>query len=141
MIPFLPFIFLCMVAAGGLSVTFYSRREINAQIFPGMGFRIGALAGLFGFLMDMIIVSLGMLSAATRANLRSEIANQAQQAIAKSQDPATTETLRNLTDKLSTTQGLVTLFLIAAVFYGFFFVVFSGIGGALGAYLFGHRKS
>lgn len=140
-IPFFPFILLCMLAAGGLSVTFYTRREAHAHIRPGMGMRIGALAGLFGFLMNAVLSSLGMLSASNRANLRTEMANRLKDAMATSSDPAATETLRNLGDKLNTPSGLVMFFVIALVFFGILFVLLSGLGGALGASLFGKHET
>ncbi len=140
-VPFLPFVLLCMLAAGGLSVTFYTRRVPHEHLRSGMGLRIGALAGLFGFLMNAGLSSLGMLSAANRATLRTEMANRLKEAIAASSDPAATETLRNLGDKLNTSGGLLLFFGLALAFFGILFIILSGIGGAIGAALFGRKEA
>lgn len=140
LIPYLPFILLCMIAAGGISIAFYSRREPTTVVRAGMGFRIGALAGLFGFLMNATMSTLAMLSAESRSVMRSEMANRLKEAMASSSDPATTDMLRRVGDQLSTPGGLALLFTLALAVLGFLFVVLSGLGGAVGASLFGHHE-
>lgn len=130
-----------MIAAGGMSVAFYSRREPDVEVRAPLGMKLGALAGFFGFVMNAILSSLGMLSIETRSALRSQLASRIQEAVASSKDAATTDMLRKLGEQLNTTSGLLTLFAIALAALGLFFVLFGGLGGAIGASLFGRRKS
>ena len=141
LVPFPPFIFLCMIAAGGMSVAFYSRYEPNSEVRASTGFKIGALAGLFGFLMNACLSSFSMFSQATRSALRSEMSSRIQEAIANSSNADTANMMRKFGDQLNTTGGLVTLFLLALAFLGVLFVLFSGVGGAVGASLFGRRRT
>ncbi|MGE5110804.1 MAG: hypothetical protein ACM3JB_08115 [Acidobacteriaceae bacterium] len=141
LVPFAPFIFLCMIAAGGMSVAFYSRREPDVEVRASLGMKLGALAGFFGFVMNAILSSLGMLSMETRSALRSQLASRLQEAVASSKDAATTDMLQKLGEQLNTTGGLLTLFAIALAALGLFFVLFGGLGGAIGASLFGRRKT
>jgi uncharacterized membrane protein len=63
LVPFVPFITLCMVAAGGIAITLYKRRMPYVSVPARRGFRIGALAGFFGFLLNAVTSVLGMFSA------------------------------------------------------------------------------
>ncbi len=140
LVPFMPFILLCMIAAGGMSVAFYSRREPEAEVRASTGLKIGALAGFFGFLMNASLSSLSMFSAASRAALRAEMANRLKEAMASSSDPAATDMLRRVGDQLNTPGGLATIFVLALAVLAVFFVLFGGLGGAVGASLFGRRN-
>ncbi|MGE5137916.1 MAG: hypothetical protein ACM3JD_00525 [Rudaea sp.] len=124
-----------------MSIAFYSRQEPDATVRASTGFKIGALAGLFGFLMNAFLSTSILLSATARSALRVEMANRVKEAIAASTDPSSTEILRKVSDQLNTPAGLAILFVVAMVLLGVFFVLLSGIGGAIGASLFGHRRS
>jgi hypothetical protein len=139
LVPFMPFMVLCMVAAGGMSIAFYSRREPDITVTAGMGLKIGALAGLFGFLMNAIMSTLSMLSASTRSVLRGEMMERLKDAMASNSDQAATDMLKRIGDQLSTPGGLAFIFTLALAVLAVFFVVFSGIGGAIGAALFGRK--
>lgn len=124
-----------------MSVAFYSRREPDVEVRASLGMKLGALAGFFGFVMNAILSSLGMLSMETRSALRSQLASRIEEAVASSKDAAATDMLRKLGEQLNTTGGLIILFAIALAALGLFFVLFGGLGGAIGASLFGRRKS
>jgi hypothetical protein len=140
-VPLPPFIILSMVAAGGLSIAFYMRFEPHAEVRTSTGLKMGALAGLFGFLMYGVVASLTMLSAQTRSQFRVDMAKALQDAAAKSADPRAADMIRPFVEQLSTPTGLATMFALMLVFLLIFFVLLSGIGGAVGAFLFGHRRS
>ena len=140
MFPFMPFIILCMVAAGGMSIAFYSRREPEATVLPRTGLKVGALAGLFGFLLNASMSTLSMLSAASRAALRSEMTKRLQEAMSSTSDPATLDMLRRIGEQLSTPRGLALVFTLGIAVLAVFFVAFGGLGGAIGAFLFGRRE-
>jgi hypothetical protein len=122
-----------------MSVAFYSRREPEAEVRASTGLKIGALAGFFGFLMNASLSSLSMLSQSSRSALRAEMMNRLNEAIAASSDPTATDMLRRVGGQLSTPSGLATIFVLALAVLAIFFVLFSGIGGAIGASLFGRR--
>lgn len=130
-----------MVAAGGISIAFYMRFEPHAEIRTSTGLKMGALAGFFGFLMYGILASLTMLSAQTRAQFRADMTKALQDASTKSADPRAADMIRPFIDQLNTPGGLITMFALMLVFLLIFFVLLSGIGGAIGASLFGHRRN
>lgn len=106
-----------------------------------MGLRVGALAGMFGFLMNATLSTLSMFSATSRSALRGEMMARLKEAIASSSDPQATDLLRRIGDQLNTPSGLATIFTLALAVLAIFFVVFGGLGGAIGASLFGRRHS
>lgn len=130
-----------MVAAGGLSIAFYMRFEPHAEVRTSTGLKMGALAGLFGFLMYGVVASLTMISAQTRSQFRLDMAKALQDAAVKSADPRAADMVRPFIDHLNTSTGLATMFGLMLFLLLIFFVLLSGIGGAVGASLFGHRRS
>jgi hypothetical protein len=102
---------------------------------------MGALAGLFGFLMYGIVASLAMFSAQVRSQFRVEMTNSLKQAAVRSADPRAADMIRPFVDGLNTPGGLATMFGLMLFFLLVFFVLLSAIGGAVGASLFGHRRS
>lgn len=130
-----------MVAAGGLSIAFYMRLEPHAMVRTSTGLKMGALAGLFGFLMYGTVASLAMISGQVRSQFRVEMANSLKQAATRSADPRAADMIRPFVDGLNTPGGLATMFGLMLFFLLIFFVLLSGIGGAVGASLFGHRRS
>lgn len=138
-VPYAPFIILSMIAAGGMCIAFYMRSEPHAEIRPSTGLKMGALAGLFGFLMYGVVASLSMLSAQTRSAFRTDMANAIKEAAARGSDPRAADMVRQLGDQLNTPGGLATMFILMLVFLLIFFVLLSGIGGAVGASLFGRK--
>jgi hypothetical protein len=140
LVPFMPFILLCMVACGGMSIAFYTRREPHQTVTAGGGLRIGSLAGMFGFFINATLSTVSMLSANSRAAMRGEMMNRLKEAMASSSDPAATDMLRRLGDQLNSPSGLAMLFTFALLVLAVLFVVFGGLGGAIGATLFGRRQ-
>ena len=130
-----------MIAAGGISIAFYMRFEPHAEVRTSTGLKMGALAGFFGFLMYGILASLTMVSAQTRSQFRVDMARALQDAAAKSADPRAADMIRPFLEKLNTPGGLATMFGLMMFFLLIFFVLLSGVGGAIGASLFGHRRS
>jgi hypothetical protein len=139
LVPFVPFITLCMVAAGGLAVTLYKRRLPYVSVPARRGFRIGALAGLFGFLLNAATSVFGMLSAENRTALYEAMQERLKEALAVNSDPAAKQMVKNLGDMVSTPGGLAAVFAFSLCLFGLLFVLLSGIGGAIGAALFGKK--
>jgi len=139
LVPFVPFITLCMVAAGGIAITLYKRRMPYVTVAARRGFRIGALAGFFGFALNGVTSAFGMLSAENRVALRDAMQERLKDALAVNSDPSAQQMVKNLGDMVSTPGGLAAVFVFSLCLFGLLFVLLSGIGGAIGAALFGKK--
>lgn len=122
---------LWLLIAGALSVSLYQRRVPTAIVRPGMGMRIGALAGVFAFAITAILST--VLFATEGNQLRQMMEDQLRASMAKAPDPRSAELLQQFISKLNTPEGLATFFLWVMVFIAIIFVIFSAAGGALGA--------
>lgn len=140
-IPVMPFILLCMLAAGGLSIAFYTRREPAAHLPASSGMKLGALAGVFGFLLNACLSSLALFSAQSRAALRTELMGRLKETLESASDQAARDALQRLGDMLATPGGLALFFILAISVFGVLFVALAGLGGAVGASLFGRQSS
>jgi hypothetical protein len=135
-VPFLSF-FIWMGRLTGLAgVLLYRRRVPEANPTPGMGARIGALAGLFGFGVFVLLMALQMLVMRSSGQLRSLMQQVVQQAAAQNADPRAQEVLKRLTSP----EGLAIMLTLVLVLAFFAFLMFSSLGGALGAYLVRRRR-
>ena len=129
--------FGCMLVAGALAVQFYRRRLPQTGVSSGMGVRLGAASGLLGFLLYAVPQALRLafshLGGAFREGLRKAI----EQSAAQNPDPKAQEVMRNLL-----TPGILAAILtfLLVVFF-LLFLVFSGIGGAIGASIWGRKQS
>jgi len=139
LVPFVPFITLCMVAAGGIAITLYKRRMPYVSVPARRGFRIGALAGFFGFLLNAVTSVFGMLSAENRGALRDAMQDRLKEALSVNSDPSAQQMVKHLGDMVSTPSGLAAVFAFSLCLFGLLFVLLSGIGGAIGAALFGKK--
>jgi hypothetical protein len=140
LIPFVPVITLSMVAAGGIAVTLYKRRMPYVSVPARRGFRIGSLAGLFGFLLNASTSVFGMLSEPNRAALRAAMHERLKEAMSVNSDPSAQQMLNRLGDMISTPGGLAALFAFSLLMFGLVFIFLGGIGGAIGAALFGRKN-
>jgi hypothetical protein len=139
LVPFVPFITLCMVAAGGIAITLYKRRMPYVSVPARRGFRIGALAGFFGFLLNAGMSVFGMFSAENRVALRDAMQERLKEALSVNSDAAAQQMVKNLGDMVSTPGGLAAVFAFSLCLFGLLFVFLSGVGGAIGAALFGKK--
>ncbi len=139
LVPFVPFISLCMVAAGGIAITLYKRRMPYVSVPARRGFRIGALAGFFGFLLNASMSVFGMFSNENRVALRDTMQERLKEALAVNSDPSQQQMVKHLGDVISTPHGLAAVFALSLCLFGMLFILLSGIGGAIGASLFGKK--
>jgi hypothetical protein len=128
-----------MVAAGGIAITLYKRRMPYVSVPAKRGFRIGALAGLFGFLLNAAMSVFGMFSNENRVALRDAMQERLKEALAVNSDPSAQQMVKHLGDMISTPNGLAAVFALSLCLFGMLFIVLSGIGGAIGATLFGKK--
>jgi hypothetical protein len=129
---------LWLLGAGVAAVYLYQRRVPEAIITPGMGMRIGALAGGFGFALNAIMSTL--LFATEGDQVRNALEEQLRATMAKAPDPRTQEILQQFVAKLATPEGMATFFLWVLVVVAVVFLLFCGAGGALGASMLARRR-
>lgn len=131
-LPFLAFgSLLWLFLAGALTVSLYQRRVPGALIRPGMGMRIGALAGAFAFVITAIMST--VLFSTEGDELRKLMQDQMRASMSKAPDPRSAEVMQQFINKLGTPEGLATVFLWVLLVIAVVFILFSAVGGALGA--------
>jgi hypothetical protein len=117
-----------MIAAGFLCVVLYRRRIFAARLSAGMGARLGAISGAIGF--GALLAALAVAASAFHqgAKIRQEMIDTIQRSLANAPDE---QVKAQLLDFFQTPTGMT----IALLGVGVGFLIFSGIGGALGAAL------
>jgi len=127
----------CMVVAGALSVRFYRSRLPEPGISHGMGARLGAVSGLLGFLFYSVPQALRLAFFRLGGSVRLAMQKAIEQSAAQSPDPKAQEIMRNLMSP-----GALAAFLtILVVLFLLIFLVCSGLGGAIGASIWGSKQS
>jgi ABC-type transport system involved in cytochrome bd biosynthesis fused ATPase/permease subunit len=127
---------LGMGAAGILAVLFYRRRTVILEITPGMGARLGALSGTLGFGIFAIFTAIELLVFHSGGELRAAMLEAIQQSAARSADPQA----QQLLEYLKSPAGLALMMGVGLAVMLVIFLIFSSLGGALGAVLL-RRKS
>jgi hypothetical protein len=135
-----PLAMLCMFAAGGLAVTLYRRRAGYHAVTSWMGIRVGVLAGGWGFGLLAFLSTLQLFSSARLAELHSFFDEKMREMIATNADPGAQIYLSQLRVYLASDRGLIVVSLVGMAVLGLFFLLFSALGGALGAALFGRES-
>jgi di/tricarboxylate transporter len=130
-IPIAPVILLALPCAGFLSVLFYRRWRNEAILRPKAGFKLGALAGVFGFVGLLVQTVIGTVTAAGQAELRQTMMDAVQQVQQRTPDPQK----RQMLEYAKTPQGLAIMMLLSLAFLAVMFIVLSGAGGAFSASL------
>jgi len=130
--------FMWLFIAGAWTVSLYQRRVPTSPVRPGMGMRIGALAGVFAFIVSAIMST--ALFSTEGEQLRKIMEDQIRDRMAAAPDPRNQEVLQQLMAKLNTPAGLATVFLWGLVLIGVIFVMFSALGGAMGASYSARRR-
>lgn len=125
------FVFLWMLAGGWIAALLYKRRA-RVAITPGMGARVGAAAGVIGFVLFAILTLIDFLVLGA-GKLRAALIESIQQAAARNPDPRAQELLHRLTSP----EGLAVLVSLSLAMFLVAFIVLSSAGGALFAYLRG----
>jgi len=123
---------LWLLGAGALAVRLYQRR-VPGWVTPGMGMRIGALAGAFAFALNALMSTI--LFATEGDQLRKMMQEQLQASMGKAPDPRTVQVLQQFMQILNTPEGMATFFLWVLVVMVFIYVIFCAAGGALGVSL------
>jgi MFS family permease len=120
--------FLALPLAGFLAVVFY-RRHGFTEPSPAAGFRLGALAGLFAFLIFLVLTALETVIFHARDEFRQIMIEGVRRAELRNPDPQA----RQILDYFMTPPGLILMAILGAIFLCVVFVVLSGIGGTVSA--------
>jgi len=122
--------------AGFLSVLFFRRRSLSNDPSPRVGFRLGALSGLFGFGLLMVLTAAVTLARHTEGDIHAAVIQMVQQAQARNSDPQT----RQAFEYFMTPQGMAFMMIFGFVIMCSMFVLLSGIGGAISASLLRRKR-
>ena len=109
-------------------------------VTPGMGMKVGALAGLFGFVVSALVTTVSFVALRSSGDFRRAMEQQIRRQMSANPDPKVQQMIQNMMDWMSTPQGAATLIVLILLVMGVVFVLFSAAGGALGASLFGRRR-
>ncbi len=120
---------LGMVIGGSLSVVFYRRRLPVANVTPWMGARLGMVAGILGAGIFAALLSIGSVVLHAGDAIRAKLMEGMEQAAARNSDPQA----QQIMEFFKTPQGIVVLLTVALIGILLGFVIFSGVGGAIGA--------
>jgi hypothetical protein len=125
--------FVAALGTGFLAVVFARRRSAGIRTMAGA--RLGALSGLLFFGMLIFFVTLAVAFSHTGGEVRSQLIDKFQQAVARYPGPDVQPVL----DFAKSPSGLAFL-LGASLIFGFVaFIALGAIGGALGASFLGRR--
>jgi hypothetical protein len=131
-------IFLVWMLGGGLlAVVIYQAGKNGERVTAGIGARLGAAAGLIGFVIFATLSGLGLIASRGSEELRNALREQLQQSAMRSGDPHAME----LVQRFMTPEGTVVLVVVGMVLMLAAFLLVSSVGGMIGAMLFGNKKS
>jgi hypothetical protein len=122
---------LGMIAAGVLSVLLYRRRVPAANLTPGMGARLGAVSGTLGFAIFSIFTAIEVALFHNGGELRADLLQAVQQSASRSSDPQAQQIL----EYLKSPPGLALVMTLGLMVMFGAFLIFSSLGGAIGAAL------
>ena len=129
MVPLGASFWLGMLASGFLAVIFYRRRQPILELSPRMGARLGAASGVVGFCTFALLTAIETLLRNSGGELRAALLEAVRQSGAHNADPKAQPIL----DFLRTPQGLTVVLVMGFVVMFLAFLVFSALGGAIGA--------
>ncbi len=133
-VPFLGFLFW-LIAGGIIGVGMYRRRVPQAMLTPGLGARIGAVTGLFGFGIFCGMMAIELFTTQGSGHLRQMLQQVIEQAASRNADPRAQQAIQ----QLMTPAGLALMVTLVLVLFLGAFLALSSVGGAVGAWLLGRR--
>lgn len=120
---------LGMLTAGFLCVLFYRRRVPTANPTPWMGARMGAVSGALGFTFFGFLTLIETRVFRAGNDFRAALVQAVDQAASRNSDPQA----QQMFQYLKTPQGLVFVMIMGLSAMFVIFLIFSGLGGAVGA--------
>lgn len=119
---------------GGAIAAFLYRRNSDQLVVPlSLGFRTGMLAGLVAYAVNALAI-IAQLAAGRGAEIRRHLAEQMQKSISESgADAQTAAAFQRFVESMQTPAGFALIMTLSLVILGVGFVLFTGLGGAIGA--------
>ena len=117
-------------------MVFYRRRIPLAHITPGMGARLGMASGVLGGCIFTVLLSAFTFVFGLWDQVREKVIEVIEQTAARNPDPQAQQAV----EFFKTQQGMALLVCASLVLILMAFVIFSGLGGALGAALLRRRE-
>ena len=127
---------LGMLIAGFLCVVLYRRRNPGVDPTPGSGARLGAATGAVGFTFFGLFTAVEVLVFHSGGELHAALLEAVEKSAARTADPQAQQML----DYLRSPSGLALVMVMGLAVMLVMFLVFSSLGGALGAYLLRHKQ-
>lgn len=124
------------IAAGAFAVALYLRRRPQTAVTAGMGARVGAITGLFGFVIFAVLMAIDLMVLRGGGRLRQAMEQVIQQSAARNPNPQAQAMIR----RLLSPEGVAVMITVVLIFFLAAFVACGSIGGALGAALFKKRR-
>jgi hypothetical protein len=124
-----------MLSVGFLAVIFYRQRRPGTALKALAGIRLGALSGLLWFAISSILEATLVLVLHKGPEIRAELIARIEQAASQTSDPQTLA----MFDRIKTPGGLEFLMVCGLIFALIASIILGGLGGALGAAIFGRR--
>jgi MFS family permease len=116
---------------GFLSVLLYRRRSWSMEPSPRMGFRLGALSGIFGYAIFLVLAAAQIALSHAQNEVRDSMIETIHRQQARNPDPQA----RQMLDYFLTPHGLLVMMIGGLVLMGIVFVLVSGVGGSISAAL------
>ena len=105
-----------------------------------MGMRVGALAGVFGFMVNAVVTTVSFVAFRSNGDFRRALQEQMDKQLSSNPDPKVKEMMQRVLEWVATPQGAATMMVLVLVTLAVVFLLFTAAGGALGASLFGRRR-
>ena len=105
-----------------------------------MGMKIGALAGMFGFMVNAVLTVMSFALFRSNNDFRRAMQEQMQRQMANNPDPKAQAIVQHFMDWMSSPQGAATFVVLILLVLGVVFIAITAAGGALGASMSGSRR-
>ena len=123
---------VAMPMAGYFGVRLYRRRSLAPELPPGAGFKLGAISGLFGFLIFAALTAVTTVAFRAQNDFRGAMIEAVRRAQARNPDPQA----RQMLEYFISPHGMVVMLVMGGILICVAFVLLSGLGGAISAALF-----
>lgn len=123
---------LGFIAGGVIAVYAYRRRVPGAILSLGSGVKLGAVCGLFGFLVFFLMAMVQIRVSHQGEEIRQAFFANLDKTV-KDADPQVQQEIQQMAQYLKTPEGFVASIVLMAIFVCALFVFFSILGGAIGS--------
>lgn len=126
-----------MLGGGMLAVLIYRRRQHLSQLPAGLGARLGALAGLMGFVIFGLLSLVQTLALRGTGQLEAALEQALKASAARSGNPEAQQMMQ----QFLTPEGMRTLIILGILLMLVLFLALSSLGGIIAAALSGKRET